>query len=111
MSSWEAGVGKTELVLSLAERMAASDRRVLVLSIYPRHTGEVRRLQEEAGRLGYDAAVLRDGGQLMSGLELLDGYDAVLGDTPAIGAGAEQSRSRRDRNRSRESYSRLGYLE
>ena len=54
-----------------------------MLSIAPRHRGEIKRLQEEAVAGGYDAAVVRDAAQFVRSLPHLSAYDAVLVDTPA----------------------------
>jgi len=78
-----AGAGKTEIVLEAAARLQDLGRQVLVLSLLPRHGGEVRRLQLEAARLGYDAAILQKPEQLAASEEHLSRYEAVLVDTPA----------------------------
>ncbi len=78
-----AGAGKTEIVLEAAARLQQLGRQVLVLSLLPRHGGEVRRLQLEAARLGYDAAILQKPEQLAASEEHLTRYEAVLVDTPA----------------------------
>jgi flagellar biosynthesis GTPase FlhF len=85
------GAGRTEMVLAVAGHLAAAGRQVLVLSILPRHTGEVRRLQAEAARHGYDAAVIQKPRQLATAADHLERYDVVLMDAPAFGS--EQSRS------------------
>ncbi|MBK9303288.1 MAG: hypothetical protein IPM94_05215 [bacterium] len=77
-----AGAGKSDLVLGAAAALKAAGRKVLVLSLTPRHKGDVRRLQEEAAERGYDAAVLREAAQFARSLPLLPRYDAVLVDTP-----------------------------
>ncbi len=82
----QTGVGKTELVLGAAARLRDAGRRVLVLLLMPRHDGDVRRLQHEAATHGYDAAVIRESGQLERSRAYFDGYDAVLIDTPALDA-------------------------
>jgi flagellar biosynthesis GTPase FlhF len=78
-----AGAGKTEVVLSAAANLQQLGRQVLVLSLLPRHGGEVRRLQLEAARLGYDAAILQKPEQLAASEAHLSQYEAVLVDTPA----------------------------
>ena len=80
------GAGKTELVLGIAARLVAEGKRTLVLSVAPRHEGEVRRLQQEASTHGYDAAVLREAAQLERSLPYFEKYDVVLIDTPALGS-------------------------
>lgn len=79
------GAGKTDLVLSAAARLRRLGRRVLVLSLLPRHGGELRRLQEEAATHGYDAAVIQKGAQLSRLAEHIRRYEVVLVDTPALG--------------------------
>jgi flagellar biosynthesis GTPase FlhF len=78
-----AGAGKTEIVLETAARLQQLGRQVLVLALLPRHGGEVRRLQIEAARLGYDAAILQKPEQLAASEQHLSRYEAVLVDTPA----------------------------
>ncbi|MFO7653883.1 MAG: hypothetical protein R6X25_08695 [Candidatus Krumholzibacteriia bacterium] len=78
------GAGKTELVLAVAARLQGLGRSVLVLSLLPRHGGEVRRLQQEASRHGYDAAILKQPRQLAASTPHLERYDVVLVDTPPL---------------------------
>ena len=82
------GVGKTDLLLAAAAELHEKERKVLVLSLAPRHDGEVRRLQREASAHGYDAAIMKEACQLERSLEYFDRYDAVLIDTPPLGSGA-----------------------
>ena len=79
------GVGRTELVLAVAAKLATAGRQVLVLNLLPRHSGEVRRLQAEAAKHGYDAAVIQKPRQLNAAAEHLARYEAVLMDAPALG--------------------------
>ncbi|HOX26421.1 MAG TPA: hypothetical protein PLL30_07545 [Candidatus Krumholzibacteria bacterium] len=92
------GSGRTELVLAAAGSLAGAGRQILVLSVLPRHGGEVRRLQAEAAKHGYDAAVIQKPRQLASAAEHLDGYDAVLLDAPSFAAahGSPDDGLRRD---------------
>lgn len=83
------GSGRTTLLLAVAARMAADQRQVLVLSLMPRHGGEVRRLQAEAAAHGYDAAVIQNPRQLAKARDHLAGYDVVLIDAPALGEGLD----------------------
>lgn len=78
------GSGRTELLLRIAANLNAAGRQVLVLSLLPRHTGEVRRLQAEAAQHGYDAAIIQKPRQLASAREHLDRYDVVLVDAPGF---------------------------
>ena len=80
------GCGKTEIVLDAAGRLQDQRRRTLVLSLSPRHAGEIRRLQQAAAQHGYDAAILADGKQLATGAAHFGDYDAVLIDTPSVTA-------------------------
>lgn len=82
-----AGSGRTELVLRLAARLGESGRTVLVLSLLPRHAGEVRRLQAVAAAAGFDAAVIQKARQLAAAADHLADYDVVLLDAPAFGDG------------------------
>ncbi len=90
------GCGRTELLLQSAARLVAAGRSVLVLSVLPRHAGEIRRLQAEAAQQGYDAAVIQKPRQFAAAAEHLERYDVVLIDAPAFGrigdAGAEALR-------------------
>jgi len=81
------GVGKTDLLLAAAAQLREIGCKVLVLSVAPRHDGEVRRLQREASEHGYDAAIMKEAGQLERSLAYFDRYDAVLVDTPPLGSG------------------------
>ncbi|MHB8078757.1 MAG: hypothetical protein ACYDIE_05840 [Candidatus Krumholzibacteriia bacterium] len=80
----EAGGGRSDLVLGVAARLAAVGRRPLVLSLLPRHGGEIRRLQLEAAAHGYDAAVMHRPDQFARHADRFGAYDAVLVDTPAL---------------------------
>ncbi len=80
----EAGCGRSDLVLGVAARLAAAGRRPLVLSLLPRHGGEIRRLQLEAAAHGYDAAVMHRPDQFARHADKFGAYDAVLVDTPAL---------------------------
>lgn len=82
------GCGRTTLLLSVAARMAAEERQVLVLCLMPRHGGEVRRLQAAAAEHGFDAAVIQNPRQLAKAREHLAGYDVVLIDAPPLGEGS-----------------------
>ncbi len=85
------GAGKSSLVYTAAARLRAVGRRVLVLSLLPRHAGEIRRLQMEASQKGYDAAIIQDPEQLESGADHFAEYDAVLMDTPAWDDGFDEA--------------------
>lgn len=76
------GCGRTEMVLAVAAHLAAADRQVLVLSLLPRHGGEVRRLQAAAAEHGYDAAVIQKPRQLAKARQHLAQYEVVLVDAP-----------------------------
>ena len=78
------GCGKTEMLLAAAAELQATGKNCLVLSMLPRHEGDIRRLQQDASRHGFDAAILKKEGQLRSSMEHLARYDAVLIDTPGL---------------------------
>ncbi len=80
----EAGCGRSDLVLGVAARLAAAGQRPLVLSLLPRHGGEIRRLQLEAAAHGYDAAVMHRPDQFARHADQFGAYGAVLVDTPAL---------------------------
>jgi len=92
------GSGRTELLLGAAARLAGLGRQVLVLDLLPRHGGQVRRLQAEAARHGYDAAVIQKPKQLAASAEHLARYEVVLLDAPAMGGrpGRAEEALRRD---------------
>lgn len=79
-----AGCGRTGMIYQAAARLQERGRKTLVLSLMPGHTGEVRRLQAEASRLGFDAAVIQRDTQLVKSEAHLARYDAVLVDMPAL---------------------------
>jgi len=78
------GCGRSEMVLGAAAKLSHEGRQVLVLSLLPRHSGEVRRLQAEAAKHGFDAAVIQKSKQMAKAVEYLDRYDVVLMDAPAF---------------------------
>jgi len=78
------GCGKSEMVLAAASRLHALGKSTLVLNLLPRHAGEVRRLQQEASRHGYDAAILQKIKQLAANGSHFERYDVVLLDTPSL---------------------------
>jgi flagellar biosynthesis GTPase FlhF len=80
----EAGCGRSDLVLGVAARLAVAGQRPLVLSLLPRHGGEIRRLQLEAAAHGYDAAVMHRPDQFARHVDQFGAYGAVLVDTPAL---------------------------
>lgn len=79
------GAGRSELILKIAARLGELQRRVLVLSLLPRHAGEIRRLQTAAANFGFDAAVLQKPSQLHAAADHLRDYEVVLLDAPAFG--------------------------
>lgn len=81
------GAGRSELVLRLAAKLGQLQRQVLVLSLLPRHNGEVRRLQAAAADAGFDAAVLQNTRQLAAAAAHLQAYDVVLLDAPSFATG------------------------
>jgi hypothetical protein len=87
----EAGCGRSDLVLGVAARLAAAGQRPLVLSLLPRHGGEIRRLQLEAAAHGYDAAVMHRPDQFARHADQFAAYGAVLVDTPALFAAPLQA--------------------
>lgn len=78
------GCGRTGMIYQAAARLQALGRKTLVLSLMPGHSGEVRRLQAEASRLGFDAAVIQRESQLVKSEAHLARYDAVLVDMPPL---------------------------
>jgi flagellar biosynthesis GTPase FlhF len=81
------GCGRTEMILKVAGQLVARGAQVLVLSLLPRHAGEVGRLQAAAARIGCDAAVIEKSRQLGAAAAHLHDYQVVLLDAPAFGSG------------------------
>lgn len=84
------GSGRSDMVYRLAAKLSAMQQQVLVLSILPRHPGEIRRLQAAAAESGFDAAVIEKVKQLDAAGDHVAEYDVVLLDAPAFGAHAGQ---------------------
>lgn len=78
------GCGRTELVFRTAARLHREGRRVLVLSVLPGHSGEVRRLQSAAAAGDFDAAVIQKAERLAAVADQFGAYDAVLVDLPGL---------------------------
>jgi len=79
------GIGQTNLILKAAAHLQALGRRTLVLNVLPEDSGQIKQLQVEASRLGFDAAVIQKPSQLMKSEEHLKRYDVVLVDMPHLG--------------------------
>ena len=79
------GSGRTRMVLEAAAHLQKQGRKTLVLSVHPEHSGEIRRLQNAAAELGFDAAIIRKDSQLAMSEKHLGNYEAVLLDLPALG--------------------------
>ena len=77
--------GRSDMVLTAAALLRSKGRRTLVLSLMPGDNGDVRRLQIEAARNGFDAAVINRESQLEAAEKHLQGYDVVLVDMPHLG--------------------------
>ena len=79
------GIGQTDMILTAASHLQKLGRRTLVLNVLPEDSGQIKQLQVEASRLGFDAAVIQKPGQLMRSEEHLNRYDVVLVDMPHLG--------------------------
>lgn len=79
------GMGQTDLILRAASQLQKLGRRTLVLNVLPEDNGQIKQLQLEASRMGFDAAVIQKPGQLMRSEEHLSRYDVVLVDMPHLG--------------------------
>lgn len=79
------GIGQTSLILTAAAHLQSLGRRTLVLNILPEDPGQIKQLQVEASRLGFDAAVIQKTSQLIRSEEHLSRYDVVLVDMPHLG--------------------------
>ncbi len=77
---------RLELVLSTCARFQEMGRKTLLLIMLPEHEGTIKRLQVEAARYGYDAAIIRNPDQLQRCREHFDQYDAVLLEMPDLDA-------------------------
>ncbi|MBU8869850.1 MAG: hypothetical protein KOO60_03135 [Gemmatimonadales bacterium] len=80
----DAGSGRTRMVLGAAAELKKQGRKTLVLSLHPGHAGEIRRLQNAAAKLGFDAGIIRKDSQLAKSEKHLGKYEAVLLDLPAL---------------------------
>jgi flagellar biosynthesis GTPase FlhF len=78
------GSGRTRLVLAAAARVASAGAPTLVLSVAPRHPGEVRRLQIAAAEGDFDAAVIRRPEQIVELAGHISDYRTVLVDLPGL---------------------------
>lgn len=85
-----AGGGRSGMVLSLAAKLSELGQQVLVLSLLPRHAGEIRRLQAAAAAADFDAAVIQKARQLGAASTHLGAYSVVLLDAPAFKGGDGQ---------------------
>lgn len=80
----DSGSGRTTMVLAAATELKKLGKKTLVLSLHPAHAGEIRRLQNAAATVGFDAAIIRKDGQLASSESHLAKYEAVLLDMPDL---------------------------
>lgn len=80
----DAGSGRTRTVLGVAAELRKQGRKTLVLSLHPGHAGEIRRLQNMAAELGFDAGIIRKDSQLAKSESHLGKYEAVLLDMPSL---------------------------
>ncbi len=79
------GIGQTDFILKAAAHLQKLGRRTLVLNVLPEDNGQIKQLQVEASRFGFDAAVIQKPGQLLRSEEHLSRYDVVLVDMPHLG--------------------------
>jgi len=89
----ESGSGRTALCMGVARELSKRNEKVLVLMVGTRNKGEIRLLQEQARVLGVDAAILRQGQELVRAESYFSRYSAVLIDTPAVGPSERQDSS------------------
>ena len=80
----EHAADRLDPVLHLARCLNDIGRRVLTVSVLPDPHREEPRLKTMAATAGYDAAVVRDIGQLQDMEDHLAGYDHVLLDLPSL---------------------------
>ena len=78
------GIGQTNLILKAAIHLQKLGRRTLVLNVLPDDSGQIKQLQVEASKHGFDAAVIQKPNQLMKSEEHLKRYDVVLVDMPHL---------------------------
>ncbi len=78
------GCGKTSLVIKLAGRLADAGRDVAVVTVFPRHAGEVRRLEVVADTIGIRSFAAYSLMEFERLLGALDGETTVLVDTPCV---------------------------
>ncbi|PIV80574.1 hypothetical protein COW53_08895 [bacterium CG17_big_fil_post_rev_8_21_14_2_50_64_8] len=75
---------RQELVFRTCAQFRELGREVLLLVAFPEHEGTIARVQAEASRHGYDAAVIRHPRQLQSCQEHFGDYDVVLFELPDL---------------------------
>jgi len=78
------GSGKTSLAIKLADRVASTGAGVVILCFDPRHCGEAARLEEAAGRYGFEVALAGDPVTMLGALRHLLDRDLVLLDMPPL---------------------------
>lgn len=75
---------RQDLVLATCGRFRELDRKLLLLVAFPQHEGVTARIQQDAARHGYDAAVIRRPEQLLTCEKHFADYDAVLLEMPDL---------------------------
>ncbi|MFH2050867.1 MAG: hypothetical protein ABIK96_00185 [bacterium] len=78
------GADRQDLVLQTAARFQELGRKTLVLFLFPDNAGQVRQLQTEAARHGFDAAIVKKESLLEQTEKYLSQYDVVLMDLPDL---------------------------
>ncbi len=88
------GADRQDLVLQTAARFQELGRKTLVLFLFPENAGQVRQLQTEAARHGFDAAIVKKESLLEQTEKYLSQYDVVLMDLPDLDSGTMQPEGR-----------------
>ncbi|MBN1164116.1 MAG: hypothetical protein JXB45_06035 [Candidatus Krumholzibacteriota bacterium] len=78
------GCGKTSLIIKLAGRLVDQGKKVAVIALYPRHSGETERWRVVRKMLGIEAAAAYSLEEFRRLVEKFDYHTTVLVDTPCI---------------------------
>ncbi|MBU8920868.1 MAG: hypothetical protein KOO63_03310 [Bacteroidales bacterium] len=76
------GTGKTSLIIKLAGMLTGSGRKVTIINLFPRHSGEAERLKVVSNTLGVGAIAVYNLMELKNIIDSRTGSDTVLIDTP-----------------------------
>ncbi|GEM_PF-1092717 len=78
------GSGKTSLIVKLAGRIADSGGSVAILTLFPRHSGEIKRLEVVGEALNIETAVAFSLDEFRRSVDYLSRNRTILIDTPCV---------------------------